>query len=51
MRLFQCSCRHWMRLGARNCGYCFKRAPLWNRLEGIVLAIALAGGGMWYALV
>ena len=41
IRLFQCSCHHPLRFGAKSCSYCFKPAPFYNRIPFWVVVLLL----------
>tara|TARA_B100000614_G_scaffold122253_1_gene109526 strand:- start:510 stop:842 length:333 start_codon:yes stop_codon:yes gene_type:complete len=44
LRLFNCSCHHPLRFGTKNCSYCFRPTPFYNRIPfwaALLLVIAV----------
>ena len=44
LRLFKCSCHHPLRFGTKNCSYCFRPTPFYNRIPfwvALMLVIAV----------
>lgn len=40
-RFFRCSCHHELKFGLKNCDYCFKPTPFYNRITFWLLAVVL----------
>lgn len=58
-RFFSCECHHRLRFGVKQCSYCFRSVPIYNRwgfwlfwaiVLGIGLAIMLLPETFWPAI-
>lgn len=50
LRVFKCSCGHYVRFGVKRCGYCWKPTSLINRTSFYFLLFCIALFLMLYML-